>query len=109
MFALKIHALICRPFLKGRDWYDFLWYVKQGVRPNLAHLQAALDQYGPWKGQQPTVDGEWLQSALQGKIAALDWTAAAEDVRRFLDAAQQQSLRLWSEAFFLARVARLAR
>jgi hypothetical protein len=30
-FSLKIHALLCRPYLKGRDWYDFSWYVKQGV------------------------------------------------------------------------------
>jgi len=28
-FALKIHALLCRPYLKGRDWYDFNWYVKK--------------------------------------------------------------------------------
>lgn len=34
-FALKIHALLCRPYLKGRDWYEFNWYVKQRVQPNL--------------------------------------------------------------------------
>src|SRR3546814_10281990 len=31
-FALKIHALLCRGFLKGRDWFDFSWYVSRGVR-----------------------------------------------------------------------------
>lgn len=50
-FALKIHALLCRPFLKGRDWYDFNWYVKQNTSPNLPHLQSALFQWGPWKGK----------------------------------------------------------
>ena len=48
-FSLKIHALLCRPYLKGRDWYDFNWYVKQNIRLNLPHLQSALIQYGPWK------------------------------------------------------------
>jgi len=48
-FALKIHALLCRGYLKGRDWYDFNWYVKQGVSANLLHLENALYQYGPWK------------------------------------------------------------
>ena len=43
-FALKIHALLCRPYLKGRDWYDFNWYIRQNVRPNVPLLQAALDQ-----------------------------------------------------------------
>jgi predicted nucleotidyltransferase component of viral defense system len=30
-FSLKIHALLCRPYLKGRDWHDFSWYIKKGV------------------------------------------------------------------------------
>jgi len=36
-FALKLHALLCRGFLKGRDWYDFNWYIRQKVSPNLPH------------------------------------------------------------------------
>src|SRR5688572_13033193 len=50
-FALKIHALLCRAYVKGRDWYDFNWYIKQKVSPNFPHLQAALRQTGPWKDQ----------------------------------------------------------
>jgi Nucleotidyl transferase AbiEii toxin, Type IV TA system len=46
-FALKIQALLCRGFLKGRDWYDFSWYISRSVCPNLAHLEAALKQFGP--------------------------------------------------------------
>lgn len=44
-FSLKIHAMLCRPYVKGRDWYDFNWYIRQGVKPNLPHLQAALYQW----------------------------------------------------------------
>ncbi len=51
-FALKIHALLCRPYIKGRDWYDFNWYIKQNVSPNLPHLQAALNQVRPVEGPE---------------------------------------------------------
>jgi len=103
-FSLKIHALLCRPYLKGRDWYDFNWYVKQKIRPNFAHLQAALYQYGPWKDQALTIDEDWLIDTLLEKVAAISWTEAAEDVTRFLNAAEQQSLKLWSERFFSKKV-----
>ena len=102
--SLKIHALLCRPWLKGRDWYDFNWYVKQGVQPNFTHLQGALYQYGPWEGQTLTIDKDWLISTLLEKVATVNWAEAAEDVARFLNAAEQQSLRLWSERFFNKKV-----
>ena len=51
-FALKIHALLCRGFLKGRDWCDFSWYITKGISPNIPHLEAALKQYGPWANQK---------------------------------------------------------
>lgn len=103
-FSLKIHALLCRPWLKGRDWYDFNWYVKQGVQPNFTHLQGALYQYGPWEGQTLTIDKDWLISTLLEKVATVNWAEAAEDVARFLNAAERQSLRLWSERFFNKKV-----
>ena len=84
-FALKIHALLCREYLKGRDWYDFSWYVARGVFPNLAHLQAALIQFGPWRGQTDLkVDTAWLTRALGDRIDKVDWEVARTDVRRFL-------------------------
>ena len=107
-FALKIHALLCRPYLKGRDWYDFNWYVKQNVSPNLPHLKNALIQYGPWAEQDDLeVDTQWLKSTLNKKISAIDWDDAARDVTRFLNSAEQQSLRLWSERFFTERLEKL--
>ncbi len=103
-FALKIHALLCRPYLKGRDWYDFNWYVKQGVSPNLPHLQAALHQYGEWQGESIEVDMAWLRTALLKKVSTIDWNEAKTDVTRFLNTAEQESLKLWSERFFSQKV-----
>jgi len=107
-FALKIHALLCRPYLKGRDWYDFNWYVKQKVRPNLPHLQAALFQFGPWKDKHIEVDSEWLHNAMNEKVGSVDWKEAASDVERFLNPAEKQSLKLWGEKFFRNKVESLA-
>jgi hypothetical protein len=99
--------LLCRPYVKGRDWYDFNWYVKQSVQPNLPHLQSALNQYGPWKGQKPIVTREWVSEKLTEKIAAIDWKTAAADVERFLNPAERASLSLWSARFFRAKVGQL--
>lgn len=106
-FALKLHALLCRPYIKGRDWYDFNWYLKQGVKPNLPHLQAALQQYGPWKDTTPVVTIDWLAAALLDKISSIDWKAAAQDVERFLNATEKHSLKLWSEKFFQSKIEQL--
>jgi len=107
-FALKIHALLCRGFLKGRDWYDFGWYIRQGVSPNLQHLRNALLQFGPWQGQGDLeVSLSWLKEALQQKIGEIEWRQAAADVERFLPASEQKSLSLWSERFFTQKLSRL--
>lgn len=107
-FALKLHALLCRPYLKGRDWFDFLWYVRRGVEPNLAHLGYALRQYGSWAGQDVHAGSKWLNQALARKIDEIDWEAAAKDVEPFLAAPERQGLKLWGRELFLARLNRLA-
>ena len=109
-FALKIHALLCRPYLKGRDWFDFSWYATNRVYPDLPLLAAGLLQAGPWQGQVAlNVDSDWLSETLKAKIASIDWTAAAADVNRFLRPAEAKSLSLWSERFFLAKLDQLER
>jgi len=108
-FALKLHALLCRGFLKGRDWYDFNWYIKQNISPNLPHLKNALVQYGPWQGQDDlVVDIPWLKNVMQEKIDGIDWPEAAADVERFLKLGEVESLKLWSARFFSAKLNLLA-
>ena len=107
-FALKIHALLCRPYLKGRDWYDFNWYIRQGVSPNLPHLQNALAQHGPWEEQKNLViDEGWVREELQKKIDGIEWKDAAADVAPFLKISEQESLKLWDARFFSAKLNKL--
>ncbi|MCW8932027.1 MAG: nucleotidyl transferase AbiEii/AbiGii toxin family protein [Gammaproteobacteria bacterium] len=106
-FALKIHALLCRDYLKGRDWYDFSWYIAQDVTPNLLLLQNALIQHGHWEGQELDIDQDWLINALGEKISSIDWKEAANDVERFLKPVEQKSLSLWSERFFMNKLKNL--
>lgn len=106
-FSLKIHALLCRSYIKGRDWFDFGWYVTQNVAPNLLLLENALQQYGPWAGKHECVDKDWLNTALSDRIGSIDWSKAAQDVTPFLPPAFQQSLKLWSRQFFAEKLATL--
>jgi predicted nucleotidyltransferase component of viral defense system len=103
-FGSKCHALLCRDYTKGRDWYDFIWYTSRRVTPNLELLSRALDQQGPWAGQQITVTGSWLMDALRVRIAAIDWPATADDVARFVMSREQAGLAVWSSALFLQQL-----
>ncbi len=101
LFAGKIHALLCREYIKGRDWYDFLWYTSQRTDFNEKFLSSALNQLGPWQQQSVVADAAWVAKELEKKILSLDWKQAAEDVRRFLRVYEQPSLGLWSTELFL--------
>ena len=103
-FALKLHALLCRPYLKGRDWFDFGWYCRQLTVPNLVLLGNAVNQVGPWAGGNVEVDAAWLTAALEDKIRSIDWSVAAGDVLPFLRMVEQPGLKLWNTAFFQDKV-----
>jgi len=103
-FAMKLHALLCRPYVKGRDWFDLLWYVQRRVLPNTLVLDHALAQQGPWQGAAPGVDGDWLERELLRKIVALDWAAVRRDVERFLDEPERRGLAAWGVQFFSSQV-----
>lgn len=108
-FALKLHALLCRPYLKGRDWFDFLWYVRRSTQPSLPHLQNALQQAGPYAGHQLEASPAWLEQALTTKIQTLDWSQAARDVEPFLPPLERRSLAVWGAPLFTERAAQLCR
>jgi predicted nucleotidyltransferase component of viral defense system len=106
--AGKLHALLCREYLKGRDWYDFVWYTARRTPANYPLLSSALNQIGPWTGRNVQADRTWCLEQLQERIKAIDWKQAREDVRRFVKSNELPSLDLWSAEFFLAQAAKLA-
>jgi hypothetical protein len=104
-FASKSHALLCRSY--GRDWYDFLWYVKKGVIPNFHLLSNAIDQQGPWAGQNIQVTPTWYISKLESKIKSINWEAAKKDVFPFLKKPEKKTLALWGIDFFMDKLEKL--
>lgn len=109
LFAGKIHALLCREYVKGRDWYDLIWYTGRSCPINFAFLTAAIDQTGPWQGHGIIVDHSWVVENLKKKIQSLEWKQVADDVRRFVPVFDQPSLNLWSADLFIDRLPRIPR
>lgn len=100
-FAGKLHAILCRPFDKGRDWYDFIWYISNRVPVNFDLLSNALEQQGPWAGSMLKADKHWLADNLRRKVLRLKWSELVQDIMPLLQANEQQALETWDEAFFL--------
>ena len=107
LFAGKIHALLCRSYVKGRDWYDFIWYTARKTLVNYSYLEKALDQSGPWKNTKVHVDPTWLHEALYQKITNIDWIEAQKDVRHFITVGEQGSIDLWNAEVFIQQLNKL--
>jgi hypothetical protein len=108
LFAGKCHALLCRPYVKGRDWYDFVWYIARKTPINFPLLLHAIQQTGPWAGKNITITPAWLVQTLKEKIDTLDWALAKQDVASFLKPTDLLALEIWSTAFFYSRVEKLS-
>jgi predicted nucleotidyltransferase component of viral defense system len=104
LFASKSHALLCREYVKGRDWYDFIWYVSRNVSINYEHLTSAVDQLGPWKGKGIKVDKSWYLSEMKKRINRIDIQAVKNDVKRFVKPHDIPSVDIWCHDFFLDRL-----
>ena len=101
LFAGKLHALLCRQYTKGRDWYDFIWYTARRVSPNYRLLTSALAQTGHRENTTPIGRDECM-NMLTEKINSMDWDAARSDVERFVKPDELASLELWSRELFIS-------
>jgi hypothetical protein len=101
LFAGKSHALLCREYPKGRDWYDFVWYASRKTPLNFHFLSSALDQIGPWKGKGVKADWQWYLRECENKIRAIDWKVMQAEVSRFLKPREAEIIKIWSADFFL--------
>ena len=100
LYAGKLHAVLFRNWkkrVKGRDWYDFEWYVKRGVKVNLEHLQERMQESGDFDSKD-TLTEENLKVLLKEKIDTLDIDKAKEDVQVFIK--DRSALDFWSRDYF---------
>lgn len=107
LFAGKMHALLCRGWgnrVKGRDWYDFVWYVGRGTDLDLRHLEARMGQSGHYTEDGPLTEERFLE-IVKEKIFGLDVDKAKADVVKFLSDAS--SVEVWSRDFFLSVAGRV--
>jgi predicted nucleotidyltransferase component of viral defense system len=99
LFAGKLHALLFRDWknrVKGRDFYDFFWFVSRQVPVNLPHLRARIQQSE--NRRLDDFDLGNLHQQLKARFDRVDIAAAADEVRPFLR--DQRELALWSKDFF---------
>lgn len=91
LLAGKLHALLQREYVKGRDLYDLLWYLSDPTwpSPNLTLLNNALRQTG-WDGE-PLTPENWHNVVCQS-IAGLQWEQVMADVQPFLEQESQITL-----------------
>ncbi|MBN1665739.1 MAG: nucleotidyl transferase AbiEii/AbiGii toxin family protein [Anaerolineales bacterium] len=84
LLAGKLHAVLQRPYMKGRDLFDLFWYLSDPhwPAPNLEMLNQALQQTG-WSGEVLTEEN-WRMMVEQ-QLQRLDWEAAIQDVRPFVE------------------------
>jgi len=91
LLAGKLHAILQRPYPKGRDFYDLIWYLSDPAwpPPNLVLLNNALAQTG-WK-RAPLSETGWV-AAVRTRLRSVRWEAVAADVRPFLESAEDRAL-----------------
>lgn len=100
LFAGKIHAVICRAWknrVKGRDLYDYVFYLSRGTQVNLAHITARLAQTG-YISSERQITIEDLKEMLRKRFASIDYVQAKQDVVPFIK--NPSALDVWSVDFF---------
>ena len=100
LFAGKMHAVLFRRWknrVKGRDWYDLVWYAANHPHLNLTHLEQRMRQTGHWDGDNRLSSADFTR-LLREAIDRLDVNQARNDVAPFIK--DQQVLALWSHEFF---------
>lgn len=99
LFAGKLHAILFRGFTKGRDLYDFLWYVGRRTPVNLVLLRNAIEQT---EGGEHPIERATLQALLTRRFKSIDLKKARADVAPFLE--DRGALELFDASVFLGGV-----
>lgn len=101
LFAGKIHAILCRNWnhrTKGRDLYDYIFYLSKNTKVNLKLVKSKLIDSNITT-KESELNLEILKKMLNKKFQEIDYTNAKEDVIAFIN--DKDSLNLWSTEFFI--------
>ena len=102
LFAGKIHAIICRNYknhVKGRDYYDYLFYIGKGSAFNLEYLENKLKNTEAI-AQSEKLTLEKVKEMLKARFETVDYKLAKEDVSNFIN--DKSGVSLWKKELFLA-------
>ena len=97
LFAGKMHALVYRGWknrVKGRDWYDFEWYVRHNVPLDFAHLAERVRQFN-----NVEIGQEEFMAQLKDRLASADINQVKSDVLPFVR--NPKELDIWSNDYFV--------
>ena len=101
LFAGKIHAILCRNWnyrTKGRDLYDYIFYLSKNISVNLELVKEKLIDSNVLKGND-NFDINILKEMLTNKFNEINYNDAKEDVIAFIE--DKDSLNLWTKEFFI--------
>ncbi len=108
LFAGKVHAALFRQWkqrVKGRDWYDLLWFLKDNTPLNLHHLSQRMLQLGNLEAGQE-LNPTSFKALCEKRINEIDWERAKEDVAPFI--VQKEQLTVWGPDLFKQAIAKIA-
>ena len=93
----EMHALVYRAWqrrIKGRDWFDFEWYVRKNIPLDFKHLQERIKDFN---GED--IDKNSFLMQLRDKLSTADINLVKADVIDFI--ADPHALDIWSNDYFL--------
>ena len=107
LFAGKMHAILFRKWqtrIKGRDFYDLLWYLGQEIPINLEYLENKMRDGNTWKKTNKLTRDDLIK-ILESRIRSIDFKTAALDVTTFIK--DPLEIASWSEELFLSAITRI--
>jgi len=100
LLAGKLHAVLCRKWkrrVKGRDWYDLVWYAGRYPEVRISHLESRMRQSGDYS-EDEELTSEKLHELLARAVNDLDVEQVRREVAPFVR--DQRALEVWSRTFF---------
>jgi len=107
LFAGKLHAILCRNWqsrVKGRDFYDFVWFIGNEIPCDITHLRLRMIDSGHLGGIDKFGHKELLEH-LRKRFSDVDFNQARKDVEPFIK--DPDDLALWDRSFFTGLLPKL--